>query len=382
MDNFQAADYIMNTYQRKIWLDHGSGSWVFDLNGKKYLDFTSGIATCALGHANPEITKVIAYQAAKMIGCSNLFYTEPQALLAKKLAEITGLGKCFFSNSGTEAIEAAIKLARKTTKKTKIISMENGFHGRTLGSLSATWNTDYKSKFEPLVPGFEYAKFGDIDSLKNKVDANTAAVILEPIQGESGIILPGKGYLEKVKDLCNKKGLLLIVDEIQTGNGRTGKYFCYMYENIQPDIVTTAKGLANGFPIGVTIAKKKLDFEPGDHGSTFGGNSLCCSVALKTISIIEMIMPEIEKKGIYLTRKLNAINSQYIKKVRGKGLIIGIELNIPAERIVFRCIEKGLLINKVHTNVLRLLPALTISYEEMDIACRILKSVLEGEEHD
>lgn len=366
--------HLMNTYKRDLYLEKGNGSYVYDIDGKKYLDLVGGIATCSVGHSNPEIGNVINKQSNKLITASNLFCSKSQELLAKKLSKLSGLSKCFFSNSGAEAVEAAIKLVRKHSKKNKIIAMKNGFHGRTFGSLSATWNPKYKKDFEPLLSEFVHVDFNNIKALEKKICNNTAAVIIESIQGEAGIIIPSKGYLKEVEKLCKKNNVLLIIDEIQTGNGRTGKYFCYQHENVKPDIVTLAKGLANGLPIGVTISD--LDFEPGDHGSTFGGNDFCCNVALKTIEIIEELLPEVEEKGDYFTSRLREIKSSKIKKIRGKGLMIAVDFFEEVEPIVKKCLESGMLINKVQNKVIRFLPPLTITIEEIDIGIEILKGVI------
>ncbi len=368
--------HLMNTYKRNLYLEKGNGSYVYDINGKKYLDLIGGIATCSVGHSNPEIVKVINEQSNKLITASNLFCSKSQELLAKKLSELSGLNKCFFSNSGTEAVEAAIKLVRKHSNK-KIIAMKNSFHGRTFGSLSATWNPKFKNNFEPLLPGFVHVDFNNIKALKKEIDNKTAAVIIEPIQGEAGIIIPSEGYLKEVESLCKKNNVLLIIDEIQTGNGRTGKYFYYQHENVKPDIVTLAKGLANGLPIGVTISD--LDFEPGDHGSTFGGNDFCCNVALKTIDIIEELLPGVEEKGDYFTSKLSEIKSSKIKEIRGKGLMIAVEFFEEVEPIVKKSLENGLLINKVQKKVIRFLPPLTISIEEIDTGIEILKRAIQDD---
>ena len=310
----------MSPYSKEICIEKGTGCYVFDNHGKKYLDLTGGIATCSIGHNNPDLVAEISLQASKIIGPSNLFFSEPELKLAEKLCNLTGLDKCFFSNSGTEAIEAAIKLVRKHSQKKNIIVMKGGFHGRTLGSLSATWNPKYRKKFEPLLPGFIHVEFGDAEHIKKAIDDDTAAVMIEPILGEAGVIIPPSGYLKEVETICKTYQILLIFDETQTGNGRTGRYFCYQHENVKPDIVTTAKGLAGGLPIGVTIAKKGIDFEKGEHGSTFGGNSLCCSASLKTIEIIESLLPEVEYKGNYFLSKLKSMKTPYIKDMRGKGL--------------------------------------------------------------
>jgi len=375
----QDSEYLMNTYKKKICLEYGIGCHVFGKQGKKYLDLTGGIATCSIGHSNPKLVKAIANQAGKMINSTNLFYSKPQIELAKKLSKLSGLNKCFFCNSGTEAIEAAIKLAKNYSGKSKIIAMKNGFHGRTLGSLSATWNPKFKEKFKPLVPGFEHVEFGSIEALESKIDKSTAAVILEPIQGEAGVILPKKGYLKQVEKLCKKHNALMIVDEIQTGCGRTGKFFCFQHENVSPDIVTIAKGIANGLPLGAVISKKGIDFEPGDHGSTFGGNSLCCTASLKTIELIEKVLPQVEEKGKYFFSKLESIDSNKVKEVRGKGLMLALKLNEGAEKVSDECAKNGLLVNCIHGNILRFLPTLTITKKEIDFAVQILeKAILVG----
>ncbi len=370
------SEYLMHTYKKNICLERGDGCRVYDDKGNMYLDMIGGIATCSVGHNNPEIVETIAAQAGKIINASNLFYTKPQVMLSKKLSELSDLGHCFFSNSGSEAVEAAIKLARKNTKKHKIIAMTEAFHGRTLGALSATWNNKYKEPFGQMVPGFEHVVYGNIESLKKMLDDDTAAVMVEPIQGEAGVVVPPEDYLKSVEELCKEHGTLLILDEIQTGNGRTGRYFCYQNHGISPDIVTLAKGLANGVPIGVTISKNEIDFEPGDHGTTFGGNSLSCMTALKTIEIIESLMPEVSEKGDYFMSKLKEISSDKIVEVRGKGLMIAVELNKKGADYVDKCAGKGLLINCAGENNLRFLPPLTVTKEEIDEAVGIIEYVL------
>lgn len=370
------ALYLMSTYKKKHCFDSGKGIYLFDHNGNKYIDLIGGIATCTVGHGNKEVVKAIKEQASKMINSSNLFYSTPQVMLGKKLCEITGMGKCFFSNSGTEANEAAIKLARKNTGKEKIIAMKNGFHGRTFGSLSATWNPNYKNSFGQLVPGFVHVEYGNIEDVKKELDDKTAAVILEPIQGEAGVILASEGYLKEVEKLCKEKKALLIFDEVQTGNGRTGKYFAYQNYNLQPDIVTTAKGLANGIPIGATIAKQGLDFSPKEHGSTFGGNNLACAGALKTIEIIEKLLPDVSEKGDYFISKLKAIKSDKIKEVRGKGLMIGIELKEKDENLGEKCKSNGIIVNVIHDDTIRMLPALIITKKDIDKAVKAISKSL------
>ena len=370
--------YIMHTYNRfDVVITKGKGCYVFDDKGKKYLDFITGIGCVPLGHTNPAVSKAMAKQAASLMQVSNLYYTKPQVELAQKLSKISGLQKCFFCNSGTEANEAAIKLAKKISKKKKFIAFEHSFHGRTTGSLAATSKIKYKEPFMPLAPLVTFVKYNDISSLEQAISKETAAVIIEPIQGEAGIIIPDKGYLKQVEKVCKKHKILLIVDEVQSGNGKTGKFFAYQLENVKPDIVTTAKGLANGFPIGVCIARKGLDFKPGEHASTFGGNSLACAAAIATIDEIMKLMQNAQKMGNYLMQQLKNIKKPIIKKVKGKGLMIGIELKKDvAKNITLKCLKKGLLVNNVADDILRCLPPLTITKKEADTAVKILKEVL------
>jgi len=369
--------YILNTYLKKICLDKGKGSYVYDTSEKKYLDFIGGIATCSIGHSNVKLKDAVLQQMDRIINPSNLFFSVPQLELAEKMSELSGLSKCFFSNSGTEANEAAIKLARKVTGKKKIVCMKNAFHGRTMGSLSATWEPKYKEPFKPLLDGFLFTDYDDVNAIDKIVanDNDIAAVMLEPIQGEAGVLIPREDFLQQVKGLCETYNCLLILDEVQTGNGRTGKYFCYQHTDILPDIVTTAKGIANGIPIGVTLAKQGVDFEPGDHGSTFGGNSLCCAAALATIAEIEKIMPEVPEKSNYFTKKLAAINK--VECVRSKGLMVGVVTDRVKE-IVAACVQEGLLVNCAH-DTLRMLPPLTVSFDEIDEAIEILRKVIEDD---
>jgi len=362
----EGASHLMNTYKKSICLVKGDGSRVWDSSGKRYLDLIGGIATCSIGHNNPKLVEALAKQAARIINPSNLFHSVEQPMLAGKLCRLSGMDKCFFSNSGTEAVEAAIKLSRKCTGKTNIVAMKGSFHGRTIGSLSATWNPGYKKTFEPLVPGFAHAEYGDAESLRNLVDGSKAAVIVEPIQGEAGVIVPPSGYLKEVRAICTENDALLIADEVQTGNGRTGKFLCCMHEEVKPDIVTMAKGLANGVPIGATLSCGGLDFEPGDHGSTFGGNSLSCAAAHTTLGVIEEQLPWIGAKGQRFMDGLRNLDSPQIKEVRGKGLMVAIGVEKDAKALVQKCAEVGLLANAPNEKTVRFLPALTISMEELD----------------
>lgn len=376
--------YLMRTYSRpNIVLEKGDGCYVFDKEGKKYIDLAGGIATCLTGHGNKEFAMAVKKQAEKIVNATNLYYTDEQAKLAEELAKLSGLKRCFFSNSGTEAVEAAIKLTRKSTKKIEIIATKNGFHGRTFGSLAATGKDKIKEPFNPMLEGFKHVEFGNIDAITKAITKKTAAVILEPIQGEGGIIVPPKNYLAELREICDKNDILLILDEIQTGCGRTGKFFAFQHSKIKPDIVVLAKGLANGIPIGATIANEGvgLAFEKGDHGTTFGGNSLACCAANWTIEYIlkNKLMDNAQKQGEYLIKKLNSIKSMSIKKIRGKGLIIGMEMAEKPDNIIKKCLNQGLLINLTAEKVIRFLPALTITKTIIDDSIEILKPVIENE---
>jgi acetylornithine/N-succinyldiaminopimelate aminotransferase len=375
--------YIMPTYSRpKMILHRGRGMYVFDTRGNKYLDFIGGIATCAIGHSNRGIRDVINRQANRLLNVTNLYYTEPQVILAKKLVKLSGLeAKVFFPNSGTESVEAAIKLARKYTGKTQIIAARHSFHGRTLGSLSATWKPAFRRPFAPLVPGFKHIVYNNPDALKKAITRKTAAFIVEPIQGEEGVITPKEGYLQEISIICKNAGILLIIDEIQTGMGRTGTFFTYQAENVKPDIVTLAKGLANGIPIGATIAKNRIAnvFVKGDHGSTFGGNSFATAAANATIDYIlkNRLIENVKEVGGYFIGELNKLKNRYtfIKDIRGKGLMVGVELSINGIKIVERCLRRGLLINCCGDKTLRFLPPLIVTMNDVNKCINILNHI-------
>lgn len=373
--------YLMHTYSRPDFvIDHGKGCYVYDKDRKEYIDLVGGIATCPLGHGNKKLANVVKNQIEKLTNPSNLYYSEQQVLLAEKLAKLSGLNKCFFSNSGTESAEAAIKLARKHTKKTGIISTKHGFHGRTFGALSATWKEKIRKPFKPLLSHFKHVDYGNAAAVEKAIDKNTGAVIVEPIQGEAGIIVPPNGYLKQLREICDKHNILLIVDEVQTGYGRTGKFFAYEHEKIKPDIVMLAKGLANGIPIGATIAKEEIasSFKSGDHGSTFGGNPVACAAANFTVGYIikNKLIENAEKQGNYFLSKIKSLNSSNVKEIRGKGLMIGIQIEGNAKDIVKKCNEKGLLINSPDDNILRILPPLIINKKTIDESIKIVDKVL------
>lgn len=373
--------YMMSVYDRfDLSLNCGNGCYLYDEKGNKYLDFLGGVATCAIGHNNTQFVKAVN-KSAGFVNASNLFYTQKQLGLAKKILKYFGDGKCFFSNSGTEANEAAIKLARKYTGKYEMISFEHGFHGRTFGSLSATGKEKIKTPFKPLLPGFKHVPYDDISALKRAIDKKTAAVIIEPIQGEAGVVVPKYGYLGQVAKLCQSHNILLIVDEVQTGIGRTGQFFAYAWEDIQPNIVTLAKGLANGVPIGATVAKSEIAqaFAIGDHGSTFGGNNLSCSAALAVLDFIDKndLIKNAAVQGKYFLGELKKIKSETIVDVRGKGLMIAIQTKNDCRPVVESLISHGLICGCAgDNNIIRFLPPLIIEKKHVDKAIKILKQIL------
>lgn len=371
--------FIMQSYKRApVVIERGDGVYVWDSDGKKYLDLCGALATASIGHANKEVANAVCGQSKKLVNATNLYYTEPQARLAEKLARISGLGKCFFSNSGSEAVEIAIKLARQHTGKKGIICTANAFHGRTFAALTATANKKYRDFCKPLVPGFRRIPFNNAKALEKAIDGNTAAFIVEPIQGESGINVPGKGYLKEIRKICDEKGILLILDEVQSGCGRTGEFFAYQHEGIRPDIVAVAKGIAGGFPLGVTIAKEGVEFQKGQQGSTFGGNCISCAAANATIDYImeKNLMQNAMEAGNYFMQKLEMLKNRHrkIKEVRGMGLMVGVELKGSADEVAKICMGKGLLVNVIDGRILRFLPPLIISRKEVDIALKILEN--------
>lgn len=379
---------VFNRY--KIVLDHGEGAEAWDINGKKYLDFLGGIAVNVLGHNNKALVQAVTEQAGKLIHCSNLYYTQPQADAAAKLVKLSGLDKAFFANSGAEANEGAIKIARKygysiNPEKTEIISAWDSFHGRTLATLTATGQTHYHEGLGPLPAGFTYVHYNDIDELESKISDKTAAVMLETIQGEGGVHTPDGDYLKQVRELCDKYGALLILDEIQAGIGRSGKFFAYENYGIKPDIVTLAKGLAGGVPIGAFIVTDKVAaaFKPGDHGTTFGGNPLACAAANVVLDTVpkDEFLKNIQAVGKYFKDKLQELAKKYPKfivDVRGEGLILGAEL-AGAEHgrdIVNDCLAKGLIINCTAGKVLRFIPPLIITTAQIDEAFAVMDEVI------
>jgi len=379
-------NYIMPTYTKApLVFTKGKGSYLWDIHAKKYLDFFPGWGVGNLGHCHPKVMQAVRDQVSKLIFIANNYYHLPQAKLAKEIIYCSYPGKVFFCNSGAEANEAAIKFSRKFGKgRYEIITFEDSFHGRTLAALAATGQKKYQVGFEPLPEGFKTVKFNDIEAVRNALTDKTVGIMLELIQGEGGINVADKDFVLQLRKICDEKNLLLIIDEVQTGIGRTGKLFCYQHYGITPDIMTLAKALGGGLPIATMVVKKEIadTLSPGMHASTFGGSPLVCRAALAVLKTIqkEKLLSCAVKMGDYLFSKLDTLKEKYpmIKEVRGKGLMAGIELNIEGKPIVEKCIEKGLLINCTHDKVLRLMPALNITQKEIDKAVQILDEVLES----
>lgn len=381
------SKYVMHTYNRfNIVLDHGEGCYIYDEGNKKYLDMGSGIAVSSLGHNHPVLSKALEAQLHKLLHTSNLYYTKPQVEAARLLIKYSDFDKVFFCNSGAEANEAAIKIARKygsskREDKVEIITLEGGFHGRTYGSLTATAQEKYQAPFKPLVPGFSYAKFNDLESMKELISEKTCAVIVEVIQGESGIHVADSHYLQEVEKLCKQYDVLLIIDEVQTGMGRTGSLFAYSQFGIQPDIVTTAKGLGAGLPIGAVLAKENANILlPGDHGTTFGGNLLATTAAKVVLTTLceEGLLTQIQEISQYLKSQLEELklSEELIVDVRGKGLMLGVELSVAAKPVIDKCVEEGLLLIGAGEKVIRFLPPLILEKAHVDEAIEIFKEGL------
>jgi len=384
----QEKKYLMQTYTRpKMILKQGKGMKVWDREGKEYYDFVGGIAVNNLGYSHPKLVQAINKQAKKLIHCSNLYYNEPQIILARSLVELSCGDKVFFANSGAEVNEGAIKIAVKYFKnrgenRYKIIYMKNSFHGRTIATLAATGQSKYQKDYLEILPRFKEAIFNDLHSVKVALDQEVAAIILEPIQGEGGVFIADKGFIEGIKELCEKEKILLIFDEIQCGLGRTGKIFAYQHYGVEPDILTVAKSLGGGIPIGALIAKEEVaaSFQPGDHGTTFGGNPLACAAALANLRILqeEKLVEKCTEKGEYFKNRLIELKvkfSHQIKEIRGLGLMIGMELYEEGEEIVKKCLEEGFLINCTSKKVLRFLPPLIVEKREIDYLIAVLDKI-------
>ncbi|MBS7225507.1 MAG: aspartate aminotransferase family protein [Clostridiaceae bacterium] len=384
----EEQQYVMNTYGRfAVALDHGEGAKLWDIEGKRYIDLTSGIGVCSVGYNNPTLIDAITEQAHKLMHVSNLFTTAPMVQTAKTLVEATGMGKVFFSNSGAESNEGAIKLARKYSfdkygkGRSKIITLWNSFHGRTVTTLNATGQEKFHNYFFPFTEGFDYAEAGNIEDVKAKADDTTCAIMMELIQGEGGVLPLDAEFVHAVEAFCRERDLLLIIDEVQTGVGRTGSLFCFQQYGIHPDVVTTAKGIAGGLPLGLVMAAKTCCdvLSPGTHATTFGGSPTCCAAANAVLGIVNRpeFLDEVVKKGEYLKNGILALHSDKVQGVRGKGLMLGIIVDAEERaELVAKCMDKGLLVLTAGTQAIRLLPPLTITYEELDEALAIFKEAL------
>lgn len=373
-------------WKRPLAIERGQGAYLYSREGGEYLDFTSNYGVAITGHSHPRVVQAIQGQAGKLISCHSSFYNEARSLFVDKLSEMAPkyLGRFYFSNSGTESVECALKFARKATGKKGFIAMMNGYHGKTLGSLSLTWNKKYREPFMPLLQGVSHVPFGKAERLMDAITSDTAAVILEPIQGESGINIPPEGYLKEVRDICSDKGVLMILDEVQTGTGRTGRFLATEHSGVQPDIVCLSKALASGFPLGATLCTEDVAsaLKVGDHSSTFGGNPLACSAGRATLDVIhdDGLMGNATVMGEYLLKELgNLLDYSVVRDVRGKGLMLAVETRFDALNVIMGCMEKGLLVLDAGHNVVRLLPPLIITRDEADKAVGVLMEVV-GEE--
>jgi len=373
--------YEVDVYpRREVVLVKGKGARLWDDQGNEYIDMAAGISVANIGHGNEKVAQAISEQAATLITCPNTFYNDKKALFLEKLFEIApkNLTRAFLTNSGTEAVEAAIKFARLNSGKTKFIAAMKGFHGRTMGALSATYKKEYREGFEPLVPGFTFVPYNNFEKLAEVVDSDTAAIILEPVQGEGGINIGNKEYFQKVRQLCDEKNIFLIIDEIQSGFCRTGKMFAIEHLGIEADMMTVAKSIAGGFPMGALLCSDKIKVEKSKHGSTFGGNPLACSAGIASIGFMteNKLWEEAEEKGKYFKEKLEKLQLSKIREIRIIGLMIGVELKDKVQPVIIELLSKGIISLPAGTTVLRMLPPLVISYEDLDTVVEKLAEVL------
>jgi acetylornithine/N-succinyldiaminopimelate aminotransferase len=379
--------YVLPTYTRSpLCISKGKGSKVWDLEGKEYLDFFPGWGVSGLGHCHPNVMNAIKHQVRKLLHVSNNYFGLKQAQLAQKIVQSSFSGRVFFCNSGAEAVESAIKFARKFGSKDgryEIIAMDKSFHGRTLATLTATGQEKVHAGFEPLPAGFKHVPFNDFEALSQAVTGKTVAIVMEPVQGEGGVHVADPDYVNRVRTLCNEKNILLIFDEVQTGVGRTGKWFAFQHYGVEPDLMSLAKALGGGVPIGALVVNQRIGKEvltPGTHASTYGGNPLVAAAALSVLKTIEeqKVLPNVQKMGNYLRARLVTLKEKYswIREVRGMGLMLGVELDRSGVEIVDACRVHGLLINCTQGNILRVMPAMTVTKRSVDTAIQILDSVL------
>ena len=362
--------YYMPAFTRNMAIVKGQGSRVWDAEGNEYIDCVAGIAVCSTGHCHPAVVKAICDQSRALIHCSNLYYIPHQGALAQKIVEISGLKKAFFNNSGAEANDGALKLARVRTGRKKFVAFTHGFHGRTIGSLAVTHKPAIREPFEPLGMPCSFLEYGDLGGLKKAVNNDTAGVIVEPIQGEAGVIIPEDGFLEGIREICDNSGALMIVDEVQTGMGRTGKWLAIQHTKAVPDIVSLAKGIASGFPMGAIVARDGLEFQKGEHGSTFAGGPLACAAALATIGVIEEVLPSVKGKGERFARGLAQYNPRF------RGLILGITVGDKCGDVQKICAQEGVLVNCAADGNLRLVPPLVITDAEIDRVIQVIDGAL------
>jgi acetylornithine/N-succinyldiaminopimelate aminotransferase len=386
----QAKAHLLGNYkQQPIVLERGQGSRVWDAEGKAYLDLLGGIATCCLGHCHPEVVAALKAQADKLWHVSNVFYSEPSIELAGQLTKASGLERAFFCNSGAEANEALLKLARKAMKdrgqpeRFEVLTFENSFHGRTLATVTATGQTKYQKGFEPLPPGFRHVPYGDLEAVKAALSPSTAAILVEPIQGEGGVRSAPAGFLKALRALCDEKGLLLLVDEVQTGVGRTGKLFAFQHAGILPDAFSLAKSLGNGIPVGAMVCSEEVgkSLVVGSHGSTFGGNPLACAAANVVVRLARepRLLADVERKGRYFLEKARALQARLggrITDVRGQGMLVGVELNGEAAPVIARMRELGVLVNAAGERTVRFAPPYTVTEAQLDEGLRLLEQAL------
>jgi acetylornithine/N-succinyldiaminopimelate aminotransferase len=365
------ARYYMPAFGRERMLVKGRGARVWDDQGNEFIDCVAGIAVCSTGHCHPHVVEAICRQAGELIHVSNLYYVPGQAELAKRVVDLSGMHKAFFSNSGAEANEGAIKLARLATGRDSFVAFEHGFHGRTMASLAVTHKPAIREPFNPLEPGCTFAPYGDLEGLKGAVTRSTAGVFVEPIQGEAGVIIPPDEFFRGVRDLCDDAGALMIVDEVQTGMGRTGRWLGIQHTGVAPDIVTLAKGIASGFPMGALAAREGLEFTRGQHGSTFAGGPLACAAAHATIDVIGEVLPSVEGKG----ERFRSALASYAPRVR--GLMIGITLGDRCAAVATACADAGVLVNCAADGNLRLVPPLVITDDEIDRVCAVLHEAID-----
>ncbi|MCW4030811.1 MAG: acetylornithine/succinylornithine family transaminase [Candidatus Bathyarchaeota archaeon] len=376
--------------KRPVTITRGRGALVWDIHGKEYVDCTGSYGVCIVGHSHPKVVETIERQAETLISCHASFYSDVRSELLQKLVQIApkGLNKVFLGNSGAESVECAIKLARKFTGKPEIIAMMGAFHGKTMGALSATWNKKYREPFKPLVPGFKHVPPDNLEKVNEAITENTAAILAEPIRGEGGIRLPKNGFLQGLREICDEKNILLILDEVQTGFGRTGKMFACEHWDVTPDIICLAKSVAGGLPLGVTFAKENImaSFKIGEHSTTFSGNPLICAAACAAIDVmVEEKLPErAAKLGKYFKERLGELQAKHmiVRDVRGLGLMIGIELKFDVLNILLKSINNGVLILDAGRTILRFLPPLVIEKEHIDRVVTVLDAILEEEEHE